>query len=50
VPRVLTLTTVVTGTELNVNDGDVLVVTFTATGTPPPLSGCSVRLKFTFTG
>ena len=45
VPQALTLT----GT-LNVNDGDVLAVTFAATGAPTPLTGAIARLKFTFAG
>jgi hypothetical protein len=45
VPQALAL-----GATLAVNDGDVLAVTFTASGAPSPLTGAAARFKFTFTG
>ncbi len=44
----LTLTTVVSGTELNVATNDVLLFTATATGSPPALTSLSLQLSFTF--
>ena len=46
--RVLGLTALVSGTELNVAVNDCLEFTATATGTPPALSSLSLRLDFTF--
>jgi hypothetical protein len=49
VPRALTLTTLITGNELNVNLNDVLVVTYTATGTPTAVPQLTLKMDFTFT-
>ncbi len=46
--RPLTLATLVNGSELNVQAGDVLSVTLTPTGSPPPLANVSVSVDVQF--
>lgn len=49
-PRALTLTTLSVGNELNVNAGDCLVLTITATGAPTALANADARVDIAFTG